>query len=616
MQLSSTNLVAVGRQGRGLRLRDLNRAMPDFTRDLETRIILSVCALGGETFFREIVRHLAELTGSPYAFILALDQPGATSGRLLAAWNDGSLEQGLTVDLSGTPCERVVRSAQPQWFDDVRSRFPYDPRMTLPAAPEYRGCPILSREGEVIGLFGVLGRGLGPSVASLDTLERVFAARALVEMERLRESTRLGHLATHDPVTDLPNRTLLIDRLDQALSRASWHGNLVAALRVDVLRMSAAGDTLPPSLAQRLEEQVAWRLSSCVRESDTVGRLGHEEFAVVLADVRAPEDAVAVARKITAAFTPPFRVDGQQLVLPPRLGIALYPSDGADAELLLRHAEVAAHQARTSPHPDFRFYSASMNELVSSRFRLETQVRQAVERGEFEVYYQPQTDARGRITGVEALLRWRHPVRGLIGPSEFVPLLEETGLIVGVGEWVLRRSCAQMKAWRQAGLPLERIGVNLSARQLREPSLPAMVARVLDETGLDAGDLELEITEGMIEDADEALRILHCLSQMGVQLAIDDFGVGYSSLSQLKRFPIDTLKIDQTFIRDVATSPGDAAITRALIAMGRSLELRIVAEGVETSEQLAFLDGERCLEFQGFLFGKALPADEMGRRFS
>ena len=591
--------------------------MPDLTKELQTRIILSVCALGGEEFFREVVRHLAELTGSPYAFMLALNRPAAATGRLVAAWNDGDLEQGLTIDIAGTPCERVVSSRQRQWLDDLAAQFPKDPRVSSAGLCEYWGCPVLSREGFPLGVFGVMGRGLRASVESLNGLVRVFAARTAVEMERLHESTRLGHLATHDPVTDLPNRTLLLDRLDQALSRANWHGNLVAALRVDVLRMSTAEDTLAPALAHRLEELVAWRLASCIREGDTVGRLGHEEFGIVLVDLRTPEDAAPVARKILGAFSPPFRVDGQQLVLPPRVGIALYPSDGEDADMLLRHAEVAAHQARTSTHPDFRFYSASMNELATSRFRLETEVRQAIERGEFEVYYQPQTDAtRKRLTGVEALLRWRHPTRGTIGPSEFVPLLEDTGLIVGVGEWVLRESCAQMRAWRRMRLPVERMCVNLSARQLREPSLPATVARVLDETGLAADDLELEITEGMIEDADEALRILLGLSGMGVHLAIDDFGVGYSSLSHLKRFPIDTLKIDQTFVRDVVTSSDDAAITRAMIAMGQSLNLRIVAEGVETAEQLAFLSQERCTEFQGFFFGRPLPPEEMKKFFS
>jgi EAL domain-containing protein (putative c-di-GMP-specific phosphodiesterase class I) len=346
-----------------------------------------------------------------------------------------------------------------------------------------------------------------------------------------------------------------------------------------------------------------------------VARLGLEDFALILTDLPGPEAVIPVARNIQAAFRPPFRIAGHEFTVGCTMGIATYPGDGEDAAGLVRSAEAALRVSHRDAPNEYRFYSATMNEQDARRLRLEAELRRAVERGEFVVHYQPQIDRAGRkLTGVEALVRWLHPELGLVSPTQFISLLEETGLIVPVGEWVLREACRQTRAWHKEGTPVGRISVNLSARQLRDPGLVATVARILAETGLAAADLELEITEGMIEDAEEAHRICSGLANMGVTLAIDDFGTGYASVARLKRFPISTLKIDETFVRDVASSSEDAALARALIAMAHSLRLRVVAEGVETAEQLAFLDAERCDEFQGFFFGRPQSAGDLSRR--
>jgi diguanylate cyclase (GGDEF)-like protein len=585
--------------------------------DLHSRIVLSVCSLTGEELFRAIVRHMAELFGVRFAFVAELADAENGRARLIAAWKDGEYEQGVEFSLAGTPDESVVGRARAYFPDGLSGLFPRDARLREMGLVSFFGEPLFDREGKPLGYFGMMHDKPLLLDPAAEALVRVFSARAVAEVERRREETRLSHLANHDEVTDLPSRALFIDRLNQSLARANWHNVLVAVLRVDMERFKVINDTVGQAVGDRLMQLIAFRLRSCVRDGDTVARLGVEEFAIILVEVKSSDDVAPIARKIQAAFGPAFHVQGHEFVMTTAIGIALYPPDGEDAETLIRSAEAATHSARRQGLSEYQFYAASMNEKAAERLRLEADLRRAIDRGEFEVHYQPQIDlANRRLTGVEALIRWRHPELGLVAPTQFISLLEETGLILPVGEWVLRQACSQKKAWRDEGLAVARMSVNLSSRQLNDPSLVATVRRILGETELKPADLELEITEGMIEDADQALKILHGLSAMGVTLAIDDFGMGYSSLAHLKRFPIDTLKIDRTFVRDVTTDSDDAAIAKAIIAMAHSLKLKVIAEGVETREQLAFLKGEECDEFQGFLYSKAIPGRDLAQLLS
>ena len=580
--------------------------------DLHSRIVLSVCSLTGDELFRAIVRHMADLFGVRFAFVAELADAENGRARLIAAWKDGEYEQGVEFSLAGTPDETVVGKTRAYYPDDLRALFPRDARLSELGLVSFFAEPFFDREGRALGHFGMMHDAALRLDPAAESLLRVFAARAVAEVERRRAETKLSYLANHDVLTDLPSRALFIDRLNQSLARANWHNVLVAVLRVDMERFKVVNDTVGQAVGDRLMQLIAFRLRSCVRDGDTVARLGVEEFAIILVEVKSSDDVAPIARKIQAAFGPPFHVQGHEFVMTTAIGIALYPPDGEDAETLIRSAEAATHSARRHGLGEYQFYAASMNEKAAERLRLEADLRRAIERGEFEVHYQPQLDlTHRRLTGVEALIRWRHPELGLVSPTEFIYLLEETGLILPVGEWVLREACGQKKAWREEGVPVARMSVNLSSRQLNDPSLVATVNRILHETALQPADLELEITEGMIEDADQAQKILHGLSAMGVTLAIDDFGMGYSSLAHLKRFPIDTLKIDRTFVRDVTTDKGDAAIAKAIIAMAHSLKLKVIAEGVETKEQLAFLEDESCDEFQGFLYSQAIPGRDL-----
>jgi diguanylate cyclase (GGDEF)-like protein len=582
--------------------------------DLQNRIVLSVCALTGDELFRAIVRHLADLCAVRYAFIAELVD--AENGRacVVAAWKDGDFEQGVEFGLPGTPDETVFGRARAHYPHSVRALFPKDRRLEEMGVDSFFAEPLFDREGRPLGHFGMMHDGALKLDAVMEGLVRVFGARAVAELERRRQETRLSYLANHDELTDLPSRALFIDRLNQSLSRANWHNVLVGVLRVDMERFKLINDTVGQAVGDRLMQLIAFRLRSCVRDGDTVARIGVEEFAVILVEVRSVDDVAPIAHKIKLAFGPPFHVQGHEFVMTTTIGIALYPPDGEDAETLIRSAEAATHSARRKGMNEYQFYASSMNEKAARRLRLEADLRRAIDRGEFEVHYQPQVDLADKsLTGVEALIRWRHPELGLINPTQFISLLEETGLILPVGEWVLREACGQKRTWQEQGVPVARMSVNLSARQLNDPGLVAAVDRILKETALRPQDLELEITEGMIEDADQALQILHGLSAMGVTLAIDDFGMGYSSLAHLKRFPIDTLKIDQAFVRDVTTDEGGAAIAKAIIAMAHSLKLRVIAEGVETHEQRDFLANEACDEYQGFLFSRAVPAQELAQ---
>ena len=441
-----------------------------------------------------------------------------------------------------------------------------------------------------------------------------YAASFVDITERRIAEQRIRHLALHDILTDLPNRSLMREGAQAAIARAQRDRRKVALLFVDLDRFKNVNDSLGHPAGDQLLRQCATRLLGALRAADLVGRQGGDEFAVLLPDLVNAEDAARIAAKLLDSVRQPFAVGTRELRITCSIGISLYPEGGADFDTLLRNADAAMYAAKSGGRDCYRFHSGDMTRRASERLELEADLRRALESGGLALAYQPQMDLRsGALAGVEALVRWQHAARGAVSPAQFIPVAEESGLILPVGEWVLREACGQKKAWREEGVPVARMSVNLSSRQLNDPTLVATVNRILEETALQPADLELEITEGMIEDADQAQKILHGLSAMGVTLAIDDFGMGYSSLAHLKRFPIDTLKIDRTFVRDVTTDQGDAAIAKAIIAMAHSLKLKVIAEGVETKEQLAFLEDESCDEFQGFLYSQAIPGGDLAQ---
>lgn len=430
--------------------------------------------------------------------------------------------------------------------------------------------------------------------------------------ERKAYEAQLEQQANYDGLTRLPNRALLQDRLRHAIAHACRNKCRVATLFIDLDRFKTVNDTLGHAAGDALLQDVAERLKICVRQDDTVARLGGDEFVIVLENLSQEDAVTSVAHKVLEAMESPFKMNSHEFFISASIGISLFPRDGTDVPVLLRNADTALYRAKTQGRNRIQFYTASMNTRAVERLTLEQDLRRALRRGELQLYYQPQVSLESnRVTGVEALLRWHHPRRGMVPPAKFIPLAEETGLIVPIGEWVLKRACAQARAWQDAGLPVTRIAVNLSARQLMQKGLADTVARILTETSLAASCLELEITEGLLVQDGGTLATLRALKAKGLGLAIDDFGTGYSSLNYLKRFPIDRLKLARTFVRNITTDPDDAAIALAVIAMAHSLKLKVIAEGVETKAQLTFLRSKRCDEIQGYYFSHPRQPEEM-----
>ncbi len=430
--------------------------------------------------------------------------------------------------------------------------------------------------------------------------------------QRKEAEQKLLHLAHYDALTGLPNRTLFYDRLKQALAQAHRNRWMVAVIFLDLDRFKNVNDTLGHVVGDELLNQVSARLLDCVRSGDTVGRLGGDEFAIVLSSIAGQRDASVVGQKIMAALKEPFALGASEMFVTASVGIPLYPSDSVDQDTLIRNADTAMYRAKDLGRNSCQFYTPEMNARALEKLSLETSLRRALERKEFLLYYQPKASlVSGEVTGVESLLRWRHPELGLISPVEFMPMLEETGLILPTGEWVIRAACEQARSWRDAGIRPMPIAVNLSARQFQARDLAGTVRRILEEFGIEGSALEIEITESsLVDNTDEAVRTLDALGALGIRIAIDDFGTGYSNLNYLKRFPLDALKIDGSFVRDVITDLDDAAITRAIITMAHYLDLSVIAEGVETEQQLSFLHANGCDEIQGFFLSRPLAADD------
>ncbi len=436
--------------------------------------------------------------------------------------------------------------------------------------------------------------------------------------ELKRSEARISYLATRDPLTELPNRLLFNDRLEQGLIAARRKRDKLAVLFLDLDRFKNINDSLGHHVGDLLLKEVSVRMAACIRKGDTLSRLGGDEFVVTLGGLMQASDAAQVALKIITALRRPLTVGEHQLNTSCSIGISIFPNDGEDSRELMKNADTAMYHAKEQGRNNFKFFSPEMNRRAVERQQLETELRLALEQEQFVLHYQPQADLRtGELVGMEALIRWQHPERGLVPPLSFIPVAEESGLIGLIGRWALRTACLQNRAWQLAGLPKLKVAVNISALQLNNPvAFTEDVINILADSGLDAHYLELEMTESvLLKNVSENVAILKRLGEIGVLMAVDDFGTGYSSLAYLKQLPIDTLKIDRTFVRDIEADPDDAAIIQAIIAMAHGLDLRVTAEGVETEGQLAALRRLGCDEFQGFLLSKPLPAQDFSDSF-
>ncbi|MCR8643797.1 EAL domain-containing protein [Paenibacillus sp. N1-5-1-14] len=470
--------------------------------------------------------------------------------------------------------------------------------------------------GKTIELLGLKKNGsefpIELSIATWKEEDHVYFSSIIrdITARKLTED-KINQMVYRDSLTGLPNRHLLNDRLELAINQAEMNKQMIGIMFVDLDRFKNINDTLGHAIGDRLLFEVARRLESCIHQVDTLSRQGGDEFIVLLPNSTS-DDLTKKANAIIDKLSQSFVIEEHEMFVSPSIGISVYPSDGRDSDTLIKNADTAMYEVKEQGRNNFRFYTPEMNEAVSRKMQLEIGLRKGLERGEFEIYYQPQIDVRsGKLVGVEALIRWQHPELGFISPMDFIPLAEETGLIIPIGEWVLREACRQNKTWQDEGFHYLRVAVNISSRQFQQNNLVEVVSRILDETGLPPSSLELELTESIIQDSKYAIATMHKLKDMGIHLSIDDFGTGYSSLSYLKQFPIDCLKIDKSFTMNIFSDTKDAALVHTIIAMAHNLNLKVIAEGVETQDQLQFLQEKECNEAQGYLISRPVPSGQI-----
>lgn len=604
-------------------LRRLNRMLQVLSRCSET---LVRCHEEVE-LLQTVCRHIVETGGYLLAWVGFALHDGARTVRPVASAgaNVGLLDQMRVTwgddPLGRGPVGEAIREGRPSIardlathpdFADWHDQIARDRLATTIALPLHGKAGALG----VLNIYAVDQNAFEPEEVKLLlelASDLAYGVRSLREVEsRERFERELGVRDNYDSVTGLPNAKLCLERLQQAVVDAERNGCLTAAVILDLNRFNAVKESLGHASSRELLKHMGQQLSTCLREGDTVARLSGDEFAVVMHEVARPEDIEQVADRLLKAVAEPFTLGGHSVRMSASAGVSVYPVDGINAEILLRNAETAAYSARSRDSNSFHFFSQKMNEQLASRLALVTDLRRAIECGELVLHFQPQINlARRRMEGAEALVRWQHPVRGLVPPAEFIPAAEECGLILPLGDWVVQEVCRQVRSWLDAGLEVPGIAVNLSSLQFSQPNLVPMIVHALKDHQLDAKHLQFEITESVaMHDMNAALATLRELNVIGLKLALDDFGTGYSSLAYLKRFPIDHLKIDRVFVRDLTTDPDDAAICIAIINLAHNLKLSVIAEGVETEGQMNFLRRHGCDNIQGYYFSRPVPADQ------
>ncbi|WP_287324373.1 EAL domain-containing protein [Mesorhizobium sp.] len=566
----------------------------------------------------------SQLTGI-FGSVLLLDKDGShlrhgAAPSLAKAYT--SAIEGIAVGPKMGSCGTAAYRREPVIVADIMHDPLWQDHCELAAAHGYRSCwstPILSHQGAVLGAFAMYSTTVREPTAAETRLIDFTTRIAGIAIERKLAEDRIHFMANHDVLTGLPNRALLEDRLSQAILYAQRYDRWVTVVFIDLDNFKLVNDTLGHNAGDELLKTVAGRIVERVRATDTVVRLGGDEFVVVLFDQPTNVDLISeTLQAIRAAIAEPVQLGAHRLRATASIGIASYPKDGANPDTLLANADAAMYRAKEFGRDNFQFYAPEFNTRAHEKFVLQEDLRNALARSEFTLFYQPQVDLRsGLVFAVEALLRWNHPTRGMMAPNAFIPTAEETSLIVPIGDWVLHEACRQNKAWQDAGLPPMTVCVNVSTRQFREKNLIGRVADTLKVSGLEARYLELEVTESLImQDIDLAVATMNQLQNLGVQISIDDFGTGYSSLSALKTFPVARLKIDKSFINDIAADENDQAVASAVISLGQNLNLRVIAEGVETDDQVAFLRKNNCDEMQGYHFSEPVSAPDIEKMLS
>jgi len=586
------------------------------------REVLEMIAMSAP--LEQVLEHLMRLVESQITGIsgsvLLLDKDGVHLRHGAAP----SLSKAYTTAIDGVrigpkvgSCGTAVYRRETVVVSDIMRDPLWEDFRELAVAHGHRSCwstPILSHQGKVLGTFALYSREVRePTEAELRLIE-LPTRLAGIAIERKEAEDRIHFMANHDALTGLPNRILLKDRLSQALFYAQRYDRCVAVAFIDLDNFKIVNDSLGHNVGDDLLKIVAARMAACVGSTDTVVRLGGDEFVVILFDQPKDADVIAATvQKIRTAIGEPIRLQGHDLMVTSSVGVAMYADDGAEVDTLLGNADAAMYRAKDKGRDNFQFYTSDLNTKAHEKFLLQEELRNAVARSELVLLYQPQVDLRtGRVFAVEALIRWNHPTRGMLSPIKFIPIAEESGLIVQIGDWVLHEACRQNRSWQNAGMPPITVCVNVSARQFREKNLVSRVVSALRESGLRSEYLELELTESLImQDVDRAVATMEELQLLGVQISIDDFGTGYSSLSALKTFPVARLKIDKSFIADVSSDENDKAVACAVISLGQKLNLRVIAEGVETDDQVAFLRANNCDEMQGYHFSKPVTAREI-----
>ena len=577
------------------------------------RLILSTT--DADYIVETLLNRLPEIVPCRSVYVAIIGEDGETADVRVNRNTTGNVIEPESFVLTGDDVSALTDGARHRFFEADVSIPDYLACITDDQTRRVLVLPVVSKDG----LTAIIALGIAPgcelSNEDIDQAREV-ADRTAVALSNIAWEEKLYHQAHYDALTDLPNRVLLRDRLEQAMTRASREGTSVAALFLDLDRFKSINDSLGHVAGDRFLKEMATRLTGQLREGDTVVRFGGDEFIVIIPDIESDLHIVTaistICENILAATMEPFSLEGHEIKITSSIGVSLYPQDADNFDDLLKNADTAMYHAKSQGRDNYQFYAQDLNAAAMQRFSMQNDLHGALENDELELFFQPQVDLRsGNLVGAECLIRWQHPERGFVSPSRFIPIAEDTGLITAIDEWVLRTACAQSRIWQDRGLPGMRMAVNLSPRQFHNRALVAMVGDVLKETRLPAELLELEVTEGAImTDIDQTIATLRALSNLGVRVAVDDFGTGYSSLAYLAQFPLDVLKIDQSFVRDVVTDPDVACVVAAIVSLAHSLGLTVIAEGVEEEEQVNFLRSLNCEEIQGYLYGRPLPAKE------